>query len=127
MQGSIPNRSRPYHIAQTVASINMTAAEDWQTIAAGKRKSNAAKIPEAWRLPAKTLESIHASPNAHVLDVPRTCGVLTEREIEITEKYDATGLLEKLATGEFSAYDVTLAFCKRAAIAQQLVSLSHVV
>lgn len=101
----------------------MTAAEDWQTIAAGKRASNAAKIPEEWRLPAKTLESIHASPNANVLNVPRTCGILTAREIEITEEYDATALLEKLAAGDFSAYDVTLAFCKRAAIAQQLVSL----
>lgn len=86
-----------------------------------KKAANAAKIPKDWRLPAKCLENVNAESNLNVLDVPRTCGVLTEKEVEITEKYDATALLEKMANGELKSYDVVLAFCKRAAIAHQLV------
>ncbi|GME34954.1 hypothetical protein M1821_007645 [Neofusicoccum parvum] len=41
---------------------------------------------------------------------------------EITSNYDATALLEKIREGEFSAKDVTVAFCKRAAISQQLTN-----
>ena len=57
-----------------------------------------------------------------VLDVPRTCGILTEKELDITENYDATALVEKMAKGEFKSVEVVTAFCKRAAVAQQCVS-----
>ena len=57
-----------------------------------------------------------------VLDVPRTCGLLTEDELDITENYDAVTLLEKIAARELTSHSVTTAFCKRAAITQQLVS-----
>ncbi|KAH7379676.1 amidase signature domain-containing protein [Cadophora sp. MPI-SDFR-AT-0126] len=39
-----------------------------------------------------------------------------------TENYTAVKLLEHLASGKFTSVAVTTAFCKRAAIAQQLVS-----
>lgn len=52
--------------------------------------------------------------------MPRTCGILTKDELDITENYDAHGLLEKLAQGTFSSVQVTTAFAKRAAIAQQV-------
>jgi len=58
-----------------------------------------------------------------VLDVPRSCGILSEREIKITEDYDAVAIIAGIKAGELSAEEVTVAFCKRAAIAQQLVSL----
>ena len=56
------------------------------------------------------------------MEVPLTCGILSETELKITSDYDATALLEKLRSGVWSVEEVTVAFCKRAAIAQQLVS-----
>lgn len=55
-------------------------------------------------------------------NLPRRCGLLSESELEITENYPATQLLAKLASGQLSSLAVTTAFCKRAAIAQQVVS-----
>jgi amidase len=54
--------------------------------------------------------------------VPRTYGLLTEAEIDITENYDAVALLELLAMGEVTPYAATQAFYKRVVIAQQLVT-----
>ena len=50
------------------------------------------------------------------------CGILTNEEFDITENYDATALLGLLASKKVSSITVTTAFCKRAAIGQQLVS-----
>jgi len=47
---------------------------------------------------------------------------LTARELEITCVQDAVALLEKIHSKEWSAFEVTVAFCKRASIAQQLVN-----
>ncbi|KAB8264733.1 amidase signature domain-containing protein [Aspergillus pseudonomiae] len=91
-------------------------ATTWEQKAKSKQTQTVAEIPPEWTLPAAVL----LNSAANVLDVPRTCGLLTEKEIHITEDYDATGLLEKLAAGGFSSVEVTTAFCKRAAIAQQL-------
>lgn len=52
----------------------------------------------------------------------RSCGLLSDRELEITDAEDCTAILEKIHSKEWSAYEVTVAFCKRAAIAQQLVN-----
>jgi len=97
------------------------ASEDWKTISQKKRESNASKIPAEWKLSKEILDKYDAESHQSVLDVPRTCGVLSEKEVEITEKYDATALLEKLAKKEMSSVEVVTAFCKRAAVAQQLV------
>jgi amidase len=94
----------------------------WETIAAEYQKEAAAKIPREWLLPAKITESICPSSTQNVLDIPRTCGLLSTEEIDITENYNAVTLSEHLASGKFSSLAVTTAFCKRAAIAQQLVS-----
>jgi amidase len=60
----------------------------------------------------------------NVMDLPYTCGIMSKEELELTDK-DATELLELLASGKVKSYDVTLAFCKRAAIAQQLVRIHY--
>jgi len=95
---------------------------DWRTLAASKRASVYSKIPSAWRLPASQTEQYTSSSSMSVMDVPRTCGILSEKELDITENYDATALVEKMAKGEFKSVEVVTAFCKRAAIAQQCVS-----
>ncbi|KAH0164461.1 amidase, partial [Aureobasidium melanogenum] len=58
----------------------------------------------------------------NVLEVPKTCGILSDREITITEENDAVDIVDKIRQQEYTAEEVTLAFCKRAAVAQQLTN-----
>lgn len=97
------------------------AVEEWQVIVKRKQAEAAAKIPNEWRLSPEFTENISEEASNNVLDVPRRCGILSSRQLDITENYDATALLEKLHTGQFTAAEVTEAFCIRAAIAQQVV------
>jgi amidase len=89
---------------------------DYRVIAAQKQIERNNKIPPQWLIDS----ALHnATSNLHI---PVTCGVLSDVECDITSKFDATTLLKKLKEGAWSAEQVTTAFCKRAAIAQQLVS-----
>ena len=102
-------------------TVTQSPTEDWRTIVAQRRKDLDSKIPQEWRLKENFLASL-ARPN-HLLasNAVAKSGILTETELDITENYDAAQLLQKLASGELSSVAVTTAFCKRAAIAQQLV------
>lgn len=93
----------------------------YREIARGKQEQRRQRIPKTWILAEEHLAS------SNLLRVPQVCGILTDRELEITGKYDAVDLVEKIANGSFSAREVTVAFCKRAAIAQQLVGATGVV
>jgi amidase len=94
--------------------------ETWQEIAARKRAAVRALIPADWLIPPGKLEEYKKSETG-VLHVPRECAILSAEEIKITEECDAVALREELRTGRLSAVDVTRAFSKRAAVAQQLV------
>ena len=91
------------------------AAQDWQKRCAERKAKQLASIPKEW------LIALPPNEQRNVQDVPRTCGLLSARELEITETLDVEVLLSKLATGTWSSEEVTLAFYKRAVIAQQLV------
>ena len=91
----------------------------WQDQVADKRQRQKAAIPTEWLIPPVPEEQ------TNVMDVPRTCGLLTEKELEITGVSDVSILLDKLAKAEWSALEVTTAFCKRAIIAHQLVLMSR--
>jgi len=91
--------------------------EPWRDIAARKKAEQQARIPEAWRLPETT-----NFEQSNLLKVPRQSGILTDVELQITEDYSATELVDELAKGNLRSSDVTTAFCKRAAIAQQLTN-----
>ncbi|KAJ5699230.1 hypothetical protein N7536_002243 [Penicillium majusculum] len=93
--------------------------EPWEVLVHKKQLEDAAKIPTEWRIPEQ-LSQISETSGMNVLDVPRQSGILSARQLEITEKYDATDLLAKIHCQELSAYEVTEAFCIRAAIAQQV-------
>lgn len=87
----------------------------WQELVADKRRRQAEAIPKEWTV---------STPPDTVLDVtafPEQCGLLTARELEITNTVDVRVLLDKLAKAEWSAVEVTTAFYKRAIVAQQLV------
>jgi amidase len=86
---------------------------EWERIAADKRARLEKTIPAEWK--------IHSVPESgSYMDVPATSGLLSETELQITGS-SATDLVAKLASGELKSVDVTTAFCKRAAIAHQLV------
>ena len=92
-------------------------AEQWRDIAARKQAERQSRIPKTWLL----LSSIKLEQD-NVQHIPRECGIFTPAEIRITEQYDATALVDALAKGTLTSEAVTTAFCKRAAIAQQLTN-----
>lgn len=98
------------------------AIPEWMRKAEEKRVEVATNIPSEWRLPQTILDNIADGSIDNVLDVPRRCAILSEAEISLTEDYDASELVSKLAASQISSYELTLAFCKRAAIAQQVTS-----
>lgn len=95
--------------------------KDYRLVSKEKLLANAAKIPKEWQLTYRYLGNINEASNLNVLEIPKTCDILNEEEVNITENYDATALLEKISKKQLSSYNVVLAFCKRAAIAHQLV------
>lgn len=101
----------------------MAPQEPWQDIASRKRREVANQLPDEWKLPRSVLEKISPNADIDVRGIPASCGLLSSRELEITEQYDASGLIAKLAKRDFTASEVATAFCKRAAIAHQLVSV----
>ncbi|CCM06222.1 uncharacterized protein FIBRA_08468 [Fibroporia radiculosa] len=94
----------------------MSQGANWQELVADKQRRQKASIPQDWLV---------AVPPAAVLDVtafPEQCGLLSERELQITNTVDVGVLLQKLAAAEWSSVEVTTAFYKRAIVAQQLVN-----
>lgn len=88
----------------------------WQDRAAAKRAANAAALPASMILPNP--------PSADILDVrgvPVSCGLMTPREVGITECATVAELLRRIREREWSALEVAAAFIKRAVIAQQVV------
>lgn len=93
---------------------------DYLEIARSKREHRQRRIPKAWLLSQDQLQS------SDIRNVPKHCGILDHREIHITQDCDAVDIVNGIANRSLSAKEVTIAFCKRAAIAQQLVSLQCV-
>lgn len=93
-------------------------------IAQRKQDALAAAIPSEWRLPAHLIpagmlspaESITEGPKQYgrvnVMEIPRTCGILTAKELEITENYDVRGLVAAMTGGKLKAEEVIRGFCK---------------
>ncbi|CAN9360017.1 unnamed protein product [Alternaria alternata] len=75
-----------------MATTTAPPIADWQTLAQSKRESVFAAIPKDWLLPPSQTSQYTETSSISVLDVPRTCGILTEKELDITENYDATDL-----------------------------------
>lgn len=89
-------------------------ATSWEERAADKRNRINDSIPQEWKIQSLPIED-------SVFDFPKKSGILSDQELAITES-SASDLVKKLAQGELKAVDVTVAFCKRAALAHQLVS-----
>lgn len=91
-------------------------ASDWKSLATGKRESVLGLIPQKWRL-----DRIPTVEEQKDVTGPYIQQFLEKQEVEITET-DAVGIAEKVASGTWTAFAVTEAFCHRAALAHQLVS-----
>ncbi|CAG8227295.1 unnamed protein product [Penicillium olsonii] len=92
---------------------------NWQDLVAAKQQECKDKIPPEWRLNA---EEFAFAKNPRLIEMKIGRSILSSEEVDITENYTASQLLVKLASGSVSSWDVTTAFCKRAATAQQLTS-----
>ncbi|RDW73595.1 hypothetical protein BP5796_07037 [Coleophoma crateriformis] len=108
-------------VAESTASL---PSGSWRSRVAAKKAQNKAAIPSAWLIPPSVMA---AAPFSRSADLTKTnivleCGILSASELEITEKYNARELLQNMATGNMTSSAVTLAFSKRAAVAQQLLS-----
>ncbi len=102
-------------------------AADWETKAAERRQQLSNAIPGDWRLKPELLGELktpleQSDNNVLELGFCKRSGILSEKELGITESYKVSELLGALASGQLTALEVTTAFCKRAAIAHQLVN-----
>ena len=90
--------------------------QSWKLIASAKQRQRDARIRPEWMI-----DPIHYRGRRNVLDVPSTCGVLSSKELKITSDYDAVDIVERMRDGVYTVEEVVTAFCKRAAVAQQVV------
>jgi amidase len=85
----------------------------WEKTAADKKARIEASIPQEWRIKSLPTED-------SVINFPRISGIMSTEEVAITES-SATDLVAQIAAGKLTSVAVTNAFCKRAALAHQLV------
>lgn len=103
---------------QTIDTTMSTPVKTWQSVSDAKKAEQAARIPAEWKLQ----QSNYPPPGTvDVRPVARSCGILSERELKITgDSYDATSLAAAIANDTYTAEEVAVAFCKRAAVGHQL-------
>ncbi|KIK68785.1 hypothetical protein GYMLUDRAFT_1009097 [Collybiopsis luxurians FD-317 M1] len=89
---------------------------DWQTRCAKRKQAQLDSVPKEWLIDAISEDQMN------VMNVPKDCGLLSDRELEITETVDVEIILERLASGQWSSVEVTTAFYKRAIVAQQVTN-----
>ena len=107
------NSSEYQPVLQSFPSISEyakmhSAAEDpagpeWAKIAVQKRAQRDAAIPADWHLPPGLI----FEDRLNITRAPIESGILSSREIEITET-DAATLVPKLAAREYTSYEVRL-------------------
>ena len=98
---SPPNQNEPPYIA----------------IAARKKAQQNSLIPLEWRLPSSLLTS-----SLPAISILKSTPILTPLDHEITSTHDATSLASAILSRRYTAESVTVAFCKRAALAHQLTN-----
>ncbi|KAH6892628.1 acetamidase [Thelonectria olida] len=89
----------------------------WKTIAEDKRSRLSKSIPDEWKIQS-------LPDDERLFTYPSSSGLLSSDELEITNS-SATDLIANLAQGRLKSATVTLAFSKRAALAQQLTNCMH--
>lgn len=93
----------------------MGSVPSWKETARQRRQQQLDSIPAQWRLksvPADFKDSRY---------VIERCGILSPTELDITNTIGARKILRRYEEGYWSVSEVVTAFCKRAAIATQLI------
>ena len=93
-----------------------TETISWEKSAKTKRDSINNSIPHQWRL--SNIPSVKEQRDVTGDSITKS---LSKRELQITET-DAVGIVRKIADGEWTAEEVTTAFCHRASLAHQLTN-----
>ncbi|KLO17536.1 general amidase [Schizopora paradoxa] len=91
-------------------------AQDWKSRCVAKKQQQWDSIPKEWII------SPPKEGDLNVMDIPRSCGILSPKELEITDMDDIVHILRNLADGTWTSVQVTTAFYKRAIIAHQLTN-----
>ncbi|KAJ5675727.1 hypothetical protein N7462_008624 [Penicillium macrosclerotiorum] len=94
--------------------------ERWQEKAQKGRDILENSIPKQWCLPKHKLPPV---TQKNVIDLPRQSGLLSERELMITD-LSATKLVSEMGMGTLSAEEVVVAFLKRAVLGHQLLNFA---
>lgn len=92
--------------------------QPWESISAKKRQALAQAIPPEWLIPADILPP---DDQADVTTFLHESGWFTDRELEILDT-PSQKILAEIASQSWTSEEVTRAFCKAAAAAQQLAS-----
>ena len=93
---------------------NGTGVPEWRRVALKHRQRQLSLFPEAWRLEEDVLSTIGKQPVATVEEY------LSENEREITSLNSSIATLQQwISAKKYSAYEVTSAFCHRAALLHQ--------
>ncbi|KAL0780441.1 hypothetical protein CaCOL14_001776 [Colletotrichum acutatum] len=100
---------------------------EWEQIARKHSEEQKKKIPSDWLLDNDKLEQLRGAGTAQEgrlidLRAAKKSGILDSNEMNITENYTARELAGHIRQGTLSAERVVTAYCKRAAVAQQLTS-----
>ena len=80
----------------------------WQDIAREKCRLKRSLIPQEWHLDPRLLHQAHADLRV----LPRNSGILSARELDLTENLDAVDLTAAIREKRYTASEVCLAFCK---------------
>lgn len=94
--------------------------ENWQVKAQKGKDLLHNSVPKQWLVPTDKLPPV---TQKNVTDFPRQSGLLTERELAITE-LSATELVSGMGKGEFTAEEVVVAYLKRSVLGHQLVRMN---
>lgn len=100
--------------------------DSWQSLAKAHREKQQNAIPQDWRLTDEQLKTLsgHGTGDAGrliKLEAAERSGILSETELDITTHYTASQVVDEIRHGRLKTFDVVLAYCKRAAVAQHLV------
>lgn len=107
--------------ATTILPRSMTVDTEvplWQQRANAARERREKQIPDEYRIPK---DKMPAESVKDVSNFPKESGLFTAEELEITES-TAPVLLKGIEERKWTSVEVTKAFCKRAAYAQQLTN-----
>lgn len=88
----------------------------WKDISIAAQAEILQSIPQKWKLEADAYKDL-----TDVSRVPHECGLLTEKQLQITE-LNVTELVDRIKSRKLKAVEIVEAIAGRAAISHQLVT-----